>query len=200
MIRINLLPVRAIRAEFGRRQQLTIAGIAIGITVVLALGAHVLQWNRLSNLQDEREELQGEIQTLNAKVKQVSALRKQIGDLKGKKKVIDELAKKKIGPVRVMESLSSATPARLWLTEFKETAGSLAISGMAVDNQTIADFLKALSASGHFRNVELVETTQVEQEGVQLKKFSVKSGLVYDLPTPPAAEKAAAAAKQEKKG
>jgi len=199
MIRINLLPVREIRAQFGRRQQLTIAGIAFGITGVLALGAHLIQWNQLSKLEKERGELQGEIKALNSKVKEVSDLRKQISDLRAKKKVIDELTTKKTGPVRVMESLSSATPARLWLTEFKETGGSLAMSGMAVDNQTIADFLKALANTSYFRNVELVETTQVEQEGVPLKKFSIKSTLLYQSPSSEKAE-AAPAVKEEKKG
>jgi Tfp pilus assembly protein PilN len=84
MIRINLLPVREIRAQFGRRQQLNIAGIALGITGVLALGVHLIQWNHLSKLEKEREELQGEIKALNSKVKEVSDLRKQISDLRAK--------------------------------------------------------------------------------------------------------------------
>lgn len=202
MIRINLLPVRQIRAEFGRRQQLAIACIAIGITAVLAVGVHLWQWKRLSNLESERDELQKEIVSLNAKVKKVGDERKQISDLRAKKKVIDELTTKKSGPVRVMESLSTATPARLWLSEFRETGGSLAMTGMAVDNQTIAEFLKALAASGYFKDVELVETTQAEQDGVSLKKFSIKSSLVYQLPASPAVEKAGAApaVKEGKKG
>ena len=201
MIRINLLPVRQIRAEFGRRQELTIAGVCVGLTVVLALGVHLFQWNYLSKFEKERDELRKEIVTLNAKVKEVGDLRKQISDLKAKNQVIEELMKKKSGPVRVMESLSAATPPRLWLTEFKETGGNLSMSGLAVDNQTIADFLKALAGSGHFKDVELVETTQIEQQGVPLKKFSIKSTLLYQPPPPsPQKAEAAPAVKEEKKG
>lgn len=201
MIRINLLPVRQIRAEFGRRQELAIAGVCAGVTVVLALGVHLFQWNYLSKLERERDELRKETVALNAKVKEVGDLRKQISDLKAKNQVIEELMKKKSGPVRVMESLSAATPPRLWLTEFKETGGNLSISGLAVDNQTIADFLKALAGSGHFKDVELVETTQIEQQGVPLKKFSLKSNLLYQLPPPsPQKAEAAPAVKEEKKG
>ena len=189
MIRINLLSVREIRAEFGRRQELTIAGVSLALTLALALGVHLFQSIQLSKLEKEQEGLGKEIGLLNAKVKEVGDLRKNISDLKAKNQVIEDLMKKKTGPVRIMESLSSATPSRLWLMEFKETGGNLAISGLAVDNQTIADFLKALAASAHFKNVELVETTQIEQEGVPLKKFSLKSSLLYQLPAPPAAEK-----------
>jgi type IV pilus assembly protein PilN len=83
-----------------------------------------------------------------------------------------------------MESLSGATPPRLWLTEFKENAGSLAVNGMAVDNQTVADFLKALSTSAYFKDVELVESSQAEQDKLLLKKFSVRSRLVYQPISP----------------
>ncbi|MEK7341234.1 MAG: PilN domain-containing protein, partial [Candidatus Binatota bacterium] len=67
--------------------------------------------------------------------------------------------------------------------------------GLAVDNQTVADFLKSLSTFVYFANVDLVETTQVEQEGIPLKKFSIRSQLLYQPPPPaPApAQKAGAA-------
>jgi type IV pilus assembly protein PilN len=96
-----------------------------------------------------------------------------------------------------MESLSLAAPDRLWVTEFKETSGNLAMTGMAVDNQTVADFLKALSASAYFRDVDLVETTQVQQDKLAMKKFSLRSRLLYQptlAETPPRAGAASPAA------
>lgn len=185
MIRINLLPVREIQAEFGRRQQLIIAGVSLGLTLALILGFYLFQSTRLSNLEDSLAELRKEIDVLNVQAKGVAELQKTISDLKGKLKVIVELTKKKTGPVRVMESLSAATPSRLWLTQFTETEGSLTIDGLAVDNRTIADFLKALSSSVYFNNVELVETTQVEKERIPLKKFSIKSNVLYGSSTAP---------------
>ena len=120
-----------------------------------------------------------EIAALESRAKEVTELQKNIGELKQKVKVIDDLSKKKVGPVRVMESLSGATPVRLWLTEFKENAGNLSLNGMAVDNQTVADFLKALSSTAYFKDVELVETSQAEQDKLLLKKFSLRSRLIY---------------------
>jgi type IV pilus assembly protein PilN len=67
----------------------------------------------------------------------------------------------------------------LWLTEFKENGGSLTVTGMAVDNQTIADFLKALQSSQYFKDVDLVETVQSQQDKQALKKFAVRSRLLY---------------------
>ena len=199
MIRINLLPIKAIKAEFSRRQELFTAGLALGLTLVLIIGHYLLQSYRLSGLEKELEGLRSEIQTLTVKVKGVDDLERKIKDLKGKHKVIEELNTKKTGPVRVMESLSSATPPKLWLTRFRETGGNLALDGLAIDHQTIADFLKALSSSAYFKNVDLVETTQIQQDGVPLKKFSIKSTLVYESP-PPQQTEVISASKEGKQG
>lgn len=184
MIRINLLSAREIRAEIGRRQDLTIAAAAIGAALVLIVIVFLYQFSRSALLSSRLSGLRQEIAALEGKAKEVMELQKNIGELKQKVKVIDDLSKKKVGPVRVMESLSGATPARLWLTEFKENSGNLSLNGMAVDNQTVADFLKALSASAYFKDVELVETSQAEQEKLLLKKFSLRSHLVYQLSVP----------------
>jgi type IV pilus assembly protein PilN len=194
MIRINLLSAREIKAEIGRRQDLTIAALALGATLGLILVVLLYQLYRTTALSRELASTRQEIAAMEAEAREVTELQKKVGDLKQKVKVIEDLRKKKVGPVRVMESLSGATPPRLWLTEFKETAGSLSMNGIAVDNQTVADFLKALSSSEYFKNVELVETSQSEQDKLLLKKFSVRSRLVYQpsVAEPPAKDAGAA--------
>ena len=195
MIRINLLPVRELTAEVGRRQELLVAGLSLTLTVALAVGLYLFQSFRLYGLSTEAGSLKKEIEVLNVQLKEVGDLRQKVKALEEKIKVIDDLTKKKVGPVKIMESLSLATPTRLWLTEFKESGGNLTINGLAVDNQTVADFLKSLSTFVYFANVDLVETTQLEQEGIPLKKFSIRSQLLYQPPPPaPApAQKAGAA-------
>jgi type IV pilus assembly protein PilN len=179
MIRINLLPIRELKAQLGRRQQLTIAGLSLCLIVALLVGLHLFQLSRISRLEVDLAGLQGDIAVVNKKVKGVESLRRAIGDLKNKINVIEELTKNRTGPVQVMENLSSAIPARLWLTEFKESGGNLNANGMAVDNQTIATFLDALSSSPFFQDVELVESTHVDANRAPLKKFAMTSRLSY---------------------
>ena len=195
MIRINLLPVRELTAEVGRRQELLVAGLSLTLTVALVVGLYLFQSFRLYGLSTEAGSLKKEIEVLNVQLKEVGDLQQKVKALEEKIKVIDDLTKKKVGPVKIMESLSLATPPRLWLTEFRESGGNLTISGLAVDNQTVADFLKSLSTFVYFANVDLVETTQEEKEGIPLKKFSIRSQLLYQPPPPaPApAQKAGAA-------
>lgn len=184
MIRINLLPVRETAAEFGRRQELTVAIGILGLTVIVLAGLYWIQFRNVSASEAELANLRQELGALDAKAKGVGELEKKVADLKDKLKVIDTLNKKKTGPVRVMESLSAAMPARLWLTQFREASGNATIDGLAVDNQTIAEFMKALANSVYFNNVELVETAQTELEGVPLKRFSLNSRIIYQPPEP----------------
>ena len=197
MIRVNLLPVKELQAAVRRRREVTIGAFVLGVVAFVLLALFLVQYYRLSTLASELASLRSEIQALNVKVKEVGDLQNKINEYQSKHSIISGLNRKKSGPVGVMESLSAATPSRLWLNEFKETGGRSTINGTAADNQTVAEFLKALAASAYFRDVELVETTQIGQEGGPLKKFSIRSAVSY-LP-PPAPTGASGGAKEPTK-
>jgi type IV pilus assembly protein PilN len=179
MIRINLLPVKEIKAEVSRRRELTLGALCLGLTFASIAGVYVVQYSRIAGLENEIQSLRAELASLNVKAKGVADLEAKIKEVRGKHQVIEDIDRKKSGPVRVMHSLSAATPRALWLTQFKETGGNLTITGVATDNQTIAEFLKALGTHAYFKETELVETTQTDQTGVAPKKFSIKSRLQY---------------------
>jgi type IV pilus assembly protein PilN len=198
MIHINLLPVRELVAGVRRRRELTVGAIVVGVAALILAGLFSYQVYALTTLNKELTTLRTDIQALNVKVKEVGELQTRIKEFNSKHKVIADLNRKKSGPVGVMESLSVATPSRLWLTEFKEIGGKLTISGLAADNQTVADFLKSLATTVYFRDVELVETTQGQEAGA-FKKFTIRTALYY-LPQPATGKKTATApAKEEKK-
>ncbi len=179
MIRINLLPVKEIKAEVSRRRELTLGGLCLGLALITIAGTYLVQYSRISALENELGGLRAELATLNVKAKGVADLEAKIKEVKSKHQVIEDIDRKKAGPVRVMQSLSAATPVALWLTQFKETGGNLTITGVATDNQTIAEFLKALGTHSYFKDTELVETTQTDQAGAAPKRFSIKSRLHY---------------------
>jgi type IV pilus assembly protein PilN len=191
MIRINLLSTREIEAELGRRQDIVVAVLGIGGTLALCVAVLLFQLFRTTMLQRELTNLRAEIASIEGSAKEVAQLQATIASLKQKVTVIENLSKKKVGPVRVMESLSASAPERLWVTEFKENGGNLTLNGMAVDNQTVADFMKALQGTQYFRDVELVEAAQAQQDKLALKKFAVRSRLLYQ-PQPEQQAKAAA--------
>ncbi|MGE5218793.1 MAG: PilN domain-containing protein [Chloroflexota bacterium] len=202
MIRINLLPVKQLQAEVSRRRQVTIGAVILGMVLVLLAGIYFYQSHQLSELETELAGLRTELQVLNAKVKEVGDLQVKIKEARGKQKIIEDLNQKKTGPVLVMASLSRATPTSLWLTDLRETGGSVTMNGWAADNETIADFMRSLDGSKFFSNVELVESTQGTAANSALKRFALKAKVIYrppEAPTSAGKSKAGAPAKKEEK-
>ena len=179
MIRINLLPVKELKAEVDRRREIKIAVISLAVTLTSILGVFLFQLHRGSVVKRELTEVQDELKIFNAKAKDVALLQEKIKEYENKNKVLENIDKKKSGPVRALESLSAATPTTLWLTQFRENAGEVTITGVASDNQTIADFLRALGSYAVFKETELVESAQSEQTATPGRKFSIKTKLLY---------------------
>lgn len=53
------------------------------------------------------------------------------------------------------------------------------ISGNALDNQTIALFMKDLEQSEYFKKVDLIETKQAENQGAKIKSFTLLADISY---------------------
>lgn len=196
MIRINLLPIKQLQAEVTRRREIIVGSAVVASTLLLLVGSHVYQSYQLKGLEKELSGLRAELQVLNARVKEVADLQVKIKDFRSKQKIIDDLNNKKSGPVLVMTSLSQVTPASLWLTDLRESDGSITMNGLASDNETVAHFLKSLSISKYFSDIELVETVQGPSAG--LKKFTARAKAIYRPVQPPAAKAAAPQPVEEK--
>ena len=189
MIRINLLSLReAEREELLVRQRRRIV-LGASAAVVFLLAAEVGSRLQLRPIRAEHARLQAELVRLTAESKEIRVLDSLQRDLEEKLKTIKLLEDKKVGPVKVLADLSDAIPDPLWLLDFTENGGAATVTGLALDNQTIATFMRNLSASPFFADVDLSETTQSEQNGVPLKKFVVNARLSYagkQLPPAPA--------------
>src|SRR5687767_1214969 len=204
MIRINLLPTKEKEQADIRRQELTLLALLLVLELVVLGILRFGQSNRIAALDQEIAGEEARLGKLNTQMKEVATLEQKSKDLDAKLKVISDLVQKRVGPVGVMNDLSHATPDRLWITELTETAGSATLIGKAIDNQTIAEFLRALSTSPYFTTVDLVETAQDETSAdIKLRKFIIRTQINYaaqapgkdgDKPLTAAAEPAAAAA------
>ena len=209
MIRINLLPTKEAQRAFDRRQQFSVAALGLLLAVLCMIVPYMLQTRRLKSLDQEITQLQSEIAKLDEQTREVRDLDKKRAELQAKLKVIDDLKQKRVGPVRIIEDLSAATPEKLWLVEFSDVNALATITGLALDNQTIATFMRQLQHSQYFFDVDLVETSQSEPmrgpaggEGARFKKFIIKAHLDYlgvggksassPSPSPAAAQKTGA--------
>jgi type IV pilus assembly protein PilN len=187
MIRINLLPAKEAARAAGRRQELALGALVIGVAVFGLVMAHTWQKARMISANRQLRKVEAEIAALAGPFADVTRMEQQKQELREKLRVIALLEAKKVGPVRILADLSEATPEKLWLTEFADTNGTLKLTGLGVDEQTVADFLRRLSALTFLRNVDLDETSQVNQEGAKLKKFVIRGQIDYGAPAAPIA-------------
>ena len=178
MIKINLL---------GDETVIDTSGTWLLIGYVLSVAVAVLVWLMLyfaasSNIQEyttQAESLEQELAKLKEITKEVRALEQKKKELADKTAVIATLKRNQLGPVRILDDLNTALPERAWLTEVRETGGLMRISGYALDNQTVAAFMKALEASVYFESIDLGESREVEKEGAKLKEFTLLTKVVY---------------------
>ena len=179
MIRINLLPVKEAEIAASRTREVRLAVLLLVLLLLGLVADRIRHGQTVARLDQQTADLEAELVVLRERVAAASRYEQQKKDLDAKLRVIADLSQKRVGPAGVLRDLSRATPSRLWLTDLTEAGGGATISGKAVDNQTIADFLRALADSPYFKSVDLSETTQDEQGNVKLKRFLLRSTIDY---------------------
>ena len=169
MIRINLLPLKEVKRAVGRRQEVSLVALGVLLLILVLLLPFLWQGRRLGLLDSQIGTLRDEIAKLDQQAREVRELEKKRKELQAKLRVIDDLTRKRVGPVRVLADLSEAAPEKLWIVDFTDQDNAATLTGMALDNQTIAAFMRRLQGSKYFYEVDLVETSQSEPlKGVPL--------------------------------
>ena len=123
--------------------------------------------------------LDSQLKKLKEVTKEVRELEAKKAELRDKLAVIAKLKISKVGPVRVMDDLNKALPERAWITSIKERQGSLSIAGMALDDQTIAGFMRDLEASDYYDTVDLVQSRKTPWKGGKISEFSLEAKINY---------------------
>jgi type IV pilus assembly protein PilN len=132
---------------------------------------------------EEREkkiaENEVEIKRLQKIIGEVNELDKQKTRLLNQLAVIDKLEKGKRGPVRVLDELSTSTPKRVWVTSFREQGGALSITGSAMDNSDISEFMRAMQKTPYFKEIALKFTQADQRDGVTVYNFEIGCKVDY---------------------
>ena len=187
MIRINLMPRAEARRQAARARDRQVAILILAALVAIIALTEFFTRRTANRVQAEADEHQAELAQLSQKHNAAIQLDRKRKELEAKVQTIKVLERQRKGPVHVLDDLGAATPDTLWLTEMRESGGMVTLMGRGLDNQTIALFMRNLSASPYFTNVDLVETKQVEEGQAKLKEFSIRANVLYGgrpLPTP----------------
>ncbi len=193
MIRINLLPVKVSRRQEAVRNELILAGGIAGVLLLFLVAAQVAVSARANTYRAENAALNQEIQRAEEILKELEQQEKMQTELEKKLALIKQLKANKAGPVHMLDQLAIATPEKLSLESLDEKKGKVELTGTAVSNEVISQFLSNLEQSEYFEDVFLNSIDQVDKQGVKLKTFSITARLIVpgstETQTPAAPEK-----------
>jgi len=195
MLKINLLPIRQLKKRAKARNQIA-AGIVIFISVLVLIGlVGILQAGRITSLNDDIAVKTKEKKSFDKVVKELADLEKKRLDLNNKIQIINKLKSDSSLTVRVLDEVAKIVDNnRMWLTSLNQRGGSLKITGYALDNQTVAQFMDELKTSPYINTVSLNNSSLKQVAGTDLKEFGLSCGVA--TPQPEGAQEETVANKQ----
>lgn len=174
MIRINLLPYRAARKKENIRYQ-----VNIFLLSVVLVGLLVFLYN--AKLNGNIDELNLAIKNTKEQVakyekinKEIAEIKKKLTNLQKKMAVMDTLEANRFAPTRLLDTMTQViVPKRMWFTGMESKDNTVKITGIALDNKTVADFMVRLEQSGLFKEVDLKTLKRKTVQKQNFKSFQI---------------------------
>ena len=186
-----------------------VAVLAAGALVVF-IAVDRPKRHQLSDLRASNAQIQQEIAAKNTKLKDYPALQKAADEAEARAKAIHELDDAKVVPANVLHELGQILtvgqiptmtkdmsrradsdpnrrfdlawdPTHVWLTSFRDHAGTFTIDGGAQAEVDITQFAKRLQASAYFMDVAPSSETRTTDPGTGLDyyQFSITGKVAY---------------------
>jgi len=188
MLKINLLPIRQLKKRAKAKNQLfSILFLFLFVLALLAL-VGFLQAQNIDTLQKRLTSLNKETASYAATLKKIEELKKSRAELERRTDIINKLKADSSLTVRVIDEVANRVdPKRIWLQSLNQQGSSLRLTGIALDNQTVAQFMDKLKASPFVNNVTLTNSSLKVVSGRNLKAFSINCSVAQpSLPEPEA--------------
>lgn len=189
MIRINLLPFRAARKKENVRQQVSIFLLSLILVLITMVGLSSNQGGQIDDLEMEIDDSNDKLAKFTKINIEIAVIKRELRELNQKIDIIGTLESNREGPVRLLDAMTDiVVPKRMWFTSLEEreitespekTSKNITINGVALDNKTVADFMKRLEGSKLFSSVSLI-TLRQEKKGsdLNLKSFQISCNKV----------------------
>jgi len=177
MIKINLL-LRKKEKRVGMKKEIVVALVSILLFVIFLAFVHWQKMNEKDRMAKEIAKTRQEITDYQAQIAEAKKAKEEQQALQEKLDVINALRKEKSSSAKVLDEVSSLKPEKMWLESFKKDGSRLGIEGIALDDETVANFMTNLRKSSLFKSVDLVVSERSEQSKIMLKKFTLSCEIV----------------------
>lgn len=174
MLKINLLPVRQLKKRAQATRQLF--GMVLLLFLVLALLTTIgfFQIQKIKGLQANIAQLTKEKDSYAPTLKKIADLKKEREELTRKTEIIKTLKTDSSLTVRVLDEVAGKVDnQRMWLESLQQDKGTVKLIGIALDDQTVAQFMDSLKESPFVQDVALSGSSQKSVSGRNLKSFEL---------------------------
>ena len=156
MIRINLLPFRATRKKENIRRQVSIFLLSLAFMLIILFYFNFSLSSKIGNLSTKIKDAKSDLGKYDKINKEIAEIKKKLDNLKKKIAVMHSLEANRFAPIRLMDTMTQTiVTKRMWFTRLQSKDQLVNITGVALDNTTVADFMVRLENSGLFKEVDL---------------------------------------------
>lgn len=174
MLKINLLPIRQLKKRARATKQIWGMIVLLLITLASLAGVGYLKINTITKYNNEIALLTKEKNSYTPTLKKIEKLKKEKEELIRKTDVIKKLKADSSLTVRVLDEVANRLDnQRMWLVSLRQQSTSLKLSGIALDNQTVAQFMDKLKESIFIHDVTLANSSLKVVSGRNLKNFEI---------------------------
>lgn len=176
MIQINLLPAR-VRKKQDAAKLFVYAYIGCILATLVVIG---MLWMYQGQ---QVARLSGDLTRIQDQVKQYAKFEQMLKDLKEQKELVDKkrsviesLQTDRDAIVRILALLSVQLPAEeVWFERLAQSSNTMTLDGVALSNESIADFMRNLESSPYVEkgSVNLTHSRQKVISNMKLREFQV---------------------------
>jgi len=171
MIRINL-----IRGKRKKRRELNVGFAFLLAPLVVLLGTlyfHTTVTGKIKTLEQNIQQANTDVVRLAKEIGEVEKFKARKAELQKKVDIISSLQKNRTGPVRHFEALAAAIPEKCWIDKLDIREDKITVTGVALNNNTVANFMTALVQTGRFKDVVLGSADQAPMLNTKLVRYNL---------------------------
>lgn len=189
MIKINLLPFRVARSRENVRRQLSIFFLLLVFLGLSLLFFYMSKKSHIGTLNAKLSSVDSEMTKYKKIGEEIEEIKKKLDIVNTKMGVIDRLETQRFEPASLLVGISDAVVrGRMWIDNLTDQQASVKITGVAMDEKTVADFMVQLEKLDRFAGVGLnTLKKKTFKDNVDFKVFELLCAK-KNVPTPPVEE------------
>lgn len=173
MIRINLLPHRAIKRKQQQQHFFIMLGVVVAFGVAAWFSVHTYLAGEIETQKGRNKYLDQEIAKLDKQIEEIKKLKEQTDALLKRKTVVETLQSNRAEVVRLLDQLVRQLPDGVYLKAIKQTGNKVTINGYTQSQARVSTLMRNFESSPYLANPSLIEIKAATQGAMRINEFTL---------------------------